>query len=102
MRFSTKETETKTRSRRYHKVEGDSSEMSRAFGHLLLDNARHSSIFVERCRVKSGERLAGALVSFDVKPLYTNIPQEEGTQSNIEQMHQYYGENLPLPISIIQ
>ena len=41
------------------------------------------------------------LVSFDVKSLYTNIPQEEGIQSNIEQMHQYYGENLPLPISII-
>ncbi len=36
------------------------------------------------------------LVTFDVKSLYTNIPHNEGIRYNLNQLINFYGENLPL------
>ena len=56
--FYMRETATKAWTRSYREVEEESSEMSSAFGHPLLDNARQKSMFVEWCREKSRQRLA--------------------------------------------
>ena len=42
--FYMRDTGTKTRTRKYRDVEEESSEMSRAFGRPLLNNARNSSV----------------------------------------------------------
>lgn len=39
------------------------------------------------------------LATLDVKSLYTNIPQNEGKQYNLDAMLQLYDQSLPLPIN---
>ena len=42
------------------------------------------------------------LVTMDVQSLYTNIPQDEGTDICLSAMKKFYGNNLPLPISYLR
>ena len=78
--FFITETVTKTRTRSYREVEEESSEMSRAFGHPLLDNARHSSIFCRglsskqsKAFVQSSRELNLQIISL-VYSLFTRLP----------------------------
>ena len=42
------------------------------------------------------------LVTFDVKSLYTCIPHDQGIQHCLEAIHNFYGENYPLPLKHIE
>ena len=40
------------------------------------------------------------LLSMDVRSLYTNIPQDEGTDVCLSALSEFYGTDLPLPLPI--
>ena len=42
------------------------------------------------------------LVTFDVKSLYTCIPHNQGIQYCLEAIHNFYGENYPLPLKHVE
>ena len=42
------------------------------------------------------------LVTMDVQSLYTNIPQNEGTDIYLSAMKEFYGNSLPLPIEYLR
>ena len=42
------------------------------------------------------------LVTMDVQSLYTNIPQDEGTDICLSAVEEFYGNSLPLPIPYLR